>query len=566
MLIAVLSVIGGCSYRPLPAQTADGKVLFRIGFTGSPDSLNPYAAGNDEARAVFSLLYDTLFAVDPESWEVSGSLCSEYEVRDSAAGAKLWRMTLRDDVYWHDGEKLTASDVEFTLQSAKELSTLFSYPDCELLDVTGIAVEDETHLAMVVWGEEDLVKACLSDIPILPRHIWNSFAFMRYDASGVSADPRLARESIGTVRTDRVTMVGSGLYRWAGYENGVCTLERNDLYWGGSARAEVVRLCYNLADTVSALTQGQIDACWEMSLNSYQALAQDETQRLTVGAPGEMYTLGFNFASPSSPIRTPAVRQALEYCTSRDTILLHAFGGGFSERGLLSPFSRYYYMDEYVFGRPYSIETVAGLLTGAGYSDKNGDGILEGASGEPLSLTLLYSSADSAWEQAAGILKAGCARAGIEIRLLPLPPGEFTSAVAAGLYDLVLTARKSIIEPAFVLGAYYWNDGDNAFAVYDRKGVVSSLGWNDSGYSSAGYDAIYERLLRAADDGEKDALTAQAGEYLYNDTACVTIGFAAEYQACSRIWGSVRTDPETGLYFTPRTLCAQLRSMTAGGR
>ena len=69
LLLALGMSLGACAPRMKPARTADGNNLFRLGFSGTPDSLNPYAAGNEEAAAVLSLLYDTLFARDLETGE-----------------------------------------------------------------------------------------------------------------------------------------------------------------------------------------------------------------------------------------------------------------------------------------------------------------------------------------------------------------------------------------------------------------------------------------------------------------------------------------------------------------
>ena len=561
VLLIVAMILDGCSLRPGPARTPEGRALFRLGFSGVPESFNPYAACDEEAEAALSLLYDTLFSVDAQTQECVGSLCREYTVSDSASGVgRLWRLELRDDVYWSDGEKLTASDVEFSLQSLKDLSARYSYPYCEMLDTTGISVEDDTHIAMIVWGEEAYVKACLTRIPILPRHIWNEQPCMRYDSSGVAADPLWAREAIYDVPADAATMVGSGLFHWGSYENGVLTLKLNEAYWNGTSRAEVVELRYGLSDPATALREQEIDACWDMSLNDFRDLAEDEAFRVTSGTDGSMYQLGFCYFNSRSPVQDAAVRQAVEYCTSRDTLLLYAFGGGFSERGMLSPYSANYSMDEVVFDRPFEIATAASLLQNAGWIDSNGDGVREN-NGRTLSLTLLCSNEVPAWERAAQILKVCFAGAGIELQIRELPAAQFVRAMAAGDYDICLTVRETYPDPWMPYGCFYWDGGDNAYALPDDEGGFTSLGWNESGYAREEYDRIYERLLGASDPQEIRSLAAKAGEFLYNDSAAVTIGFAVDYQACSRVWTGLRPYPGSGLYFTPVTLNEQFRTI-----
>ena len=566
LILTAVSVLGGCVLRPGPAKTEDGRVLFRLGFSGTPDSLNPYAAGNREAEAVLGLLYDSLFTVDLATGECVESLCQEYTVSDTVMGGKLWNITLQSGVLWHDGEPLTASDVEFSLQSAKDLSTLYSYPACEYLDTTGIAVEDDTHIAMVVWGEESYVKECLARIPILPRHIWNEQEGMDYDTSGVPADIVRAQTAIYSVGANTRTMIGSGPYIWAGYNNGVCSLTRNDEYWNGAAGPEAVELHYALPDPAAALTAGEIDACWDMSLNAYQTLAAEKAQHVTAGTTGELYILTFRFAGGSSPVRDIQVRQAVDCCLSRETILLQAFGGGYAERGLLPPFSPWHYANELTYVRPFSTATAAAVLENAGYRDTDGDGVREAPDGTPLRLTLLYSSGVPAWEKAAALLQGTCAGAGIGIRPVALPPEEIYDAVAEGEYDIYLSARQTWPEPFFSLGYFYWDEGFNAYAADDGQGGFTSRGWNDSGYANGEYDALYESLLSAADKETRRDLTRWAGELLYNEAAALPVGFGVEYQAYSCVWAGAAYCPGSGVYFAPQTLAAQLRGMTAAGK
>lgn len=565
LLVMAAAVLGGCSLRPAPAETADGKVLFRLGFSGTPDSLNPYAACDGEAEAVLGLVYDTLFTVDPDTGACVESLCAEYTVTDSAAGGKLWSVTLREGVLWHDGEPLTASDVEFTFQSAKDLSALYSYPACEYLDTTGIAVEDDTHLSFIAWGEEAYVRECLARIPILPRHIWNEPESMGYDISGVPADPQRAREDVCAMAADSRTMVGTGPYVWEGYENGVCTLVRNEGYWNGAAGPEAVAFHFGLPDTAEALDAGETDACWDMSLNAWQRLAEEKGRHVTAGTGGEMYLLTFRFGGEASPVQQVQVRRALDCCISRENILLQAFGGGYAARGLLSPFSQWDYSGALRSDRPCDAAAAAGLLESAGYRDTDGDGFRETPEGTPLDLTLLYSGEADAWEQAARLLQSAFAGAGVRITLRSLPGEELYDALAAGEYDLYLSARQTWPEPFFSLGLFYWNGGDNAYAATDGRGRYTSRGWNDSGYASDEFDARYEALLSAGEE-ERAELTRRAGELLYDDAAALPLGFSVEYQAYSSIWSGAKPASGSGLYFTPRTLAAQLARMTAAGK
>ena len=565
-LALLLCLLDACAYRPRPAKDEEGNVLFRLGFSGSPASLNPYAVCDEEGAAVLSLLYDSLFALDLKTGECVRSLCSDYSVRESKAGGMLWSITLRDDVFWHDGERFTASDVEFTLQSVKELSALYGYPACELLDTTGIAVKDDTHLDVIVWGEEDYVKQCLARIPILPRHIWNQPEYMRFNSSGVAADPLRARTELSRIVPHRANMIGTGLYVWNGYENGTCSLRLNRKYWNGGARPEAVELRFGLADPAEELNAGNIDACWDMSLNAFQTLWEESGFHAGSGAPGELYLLCFNFAKTDSPVRDARVRQAVDCCLNRGEILLRSFGGGYAQRTMLSPFSVWDYSGEIRFTRGYDVSAAAGILENAGYRDADGDGIREGSDGKKLTLTVACSSASPAWQTAGQILGAACRRAGIELALTVVSPEMTPEALASGRCDAVFSVIQNWPEPWFPMGTLYWNNGDNAFSVPDGRGSVASRGWNESAYANETYDYTYRRLLTASDADSVRALTAQAGSILYDDAAALPIGFAVRYQGWSGVWTGLQPERSSGLLFSVWSLPRQMQNLSAGGR
>ena len=568
LLLALGVSLGACAPRMKPARTADGNNLFRLGFSGTPDSLNPYAAGNEEAAAVLSLLYDTLFARDLETGEYGASLCREWTVTDGAArGGRLWKLTLAQDAYWHDGELVTASDVEFSLQSMKDFSNLYSCPDCEFIDATGIAVEDDTHLAFIAWGPDAAVLECLSHVPIVPRHIWNGVSGVEYGSSGVPRDYVRGGDALRGVEPTARNMVGSGLYTWGGYKNGVCTLKLNPRYWNGGSAAPTVELRFGCADPAQLLRTRQLDACWDMPGSSYEQLGGEGGYALSAGTAGELYTLTFRLDSVSGSrglLASRELRAAMDYALDHAGLMNRAYGGGIPAMGLLSPYSEWNYEAALSSPRGYSPESARWLLDNAGFTDPDGDGIRSSPEGKDLSFALVYSDAVPAWGYAAEEIRRSLADVGIEIVLSPTAPEKLVEDAVSGDFELLLSGIACYNDPFYALGMFFWNQGDNASASGGLWGTVQT-GWNNTGYQNGEYDALYEQMLSAEPVVRRD-LTARLGEILYADAAAIPIGFAASYQACSAAWMGLRPDRGAGLFFTPEILRQQLQTMTAGGK
>lgn len=558
LLVLVLALsLDACGYRPEPEMTERGQTVFRLGFSGSPDSLDPYTADTDEAAAALALLYDTLFYADIETGRYINSVCREYTVQPAASdGAMLWTLTLRNDVLFHNGTPLTARDVEFSLQSMKDFSRLYGYPGCELIDTTGISVADDRHLSFLAWGDVAAVEECLSRVPLVPRSEWNTLPGFEYTSSGIPRNAARAEESLAALTLAAETMTGSGLYVWDKYENNVLTLRRNEEYWNGTARAEIIELHFGCADLTAALRDNLVDAVWNVPVSAVRELA--EGRSTAHGTAGELFLVEFNQRTDAASngnvlLRDKTVREAITLCADRETLALTGFGGALPAYGFSIP-----YGTESNVAAVCSASEAAALLESAGYADADGDGVRESAAGERLSFRILCSDSSSAWVRAANLLSDMCAPAGIALEITVLSADKALAAAKAGDFDLFLTAVQSHYDAYLSLAPFYWNDGNGAF-----WNGAASPGWNISGYGSAEFDALYEKLTFAS-SMQRSAIEAELESLLIGECAALPIAFAAKNQLCSGAWLSLRADHGEGLFFTPAILRQQLQGMTNG--
>ena len=82
----------------------------RVAFTEEILELDYNYTTKREYIIISDLIDDTLFSVDPETNEFLPALASGYEYLDELT----IEVTLRDDVTFHNGKKLTAADVAYT--------------------------------------------------------------------------------------------------------------------------------------------------------------------------------------------------------------------------------------------------------------------------------------------------------------------------------------------------------------------------------------------------------------------------------------------------------------------
>lgn len=222
----------GYSAAPVSGQTAAG---VRVPFPRDEGILTPYSF--ELGYPFVTLLYDTLLWRDrdgtPRSWLARSA-------RRSAGGRRLV-LDLRKGVRWHDGRPLTAADVVFTFDYVKRRRHLRFTP--QLRGVLRVrAVGSHTVTIDLRHPSPGFLDQPLSDLPILPRHLWGPLS------PGVAIPPGMP--------------VGSGPYRLSSYEPGEgYKFAANRAYFRG--RPTVARIELDLvrggSRTSAALARGEVD-------------------------------------------------------------------------------------------------------------------------------------------------------------------------------------------------------------------------------------------------------------------------------------------------------------------
>lgn len=525
-----------------------------MGFIQSADNLNPYAADSAGEAVALSLLYDTLFVYDSETGEYTSGLCVGDSVSQNADGSYSWDLVIRGDVYWHDGTPLTASDVMFSLKTTQLFSRLYGSPNCDFFYGGNMTVIDDTHLSFVIWDDYAFKKAFLADVPILPEHIWNNLPYMQYRENTQAVDHAAAFEELIFVEANAETMIGSGPWRWGGYQDGVCRLYRNEGYWGKIPSIMEVDLIYGLDNPLESLYSGRIQACWDISAEDFENAGEDG-YLTAAGSDGDMLTLQFNLNEESeSPVKDPVIRQAVSAAINRREILDYAFGGGISDKMACKPGSVWQF--DVTSTAPNS--DPISMLEQNGYTDRDGDGIRESSSGEKLQLKLRVPAGSAVWTAAAECIQRQLYAVGIGLQIQAL---DAQGRMTAGEYDVTLTGWNVGNDPAFFYGSLYWAQGDNVFSTVNEQGERVYSGWNETGYANAEYDALYERFIRERDLVQRRNILKSMEDVIIRDVPVIILGWPVRHQACHSSWVEFKPDGESELLYDQRKLCDTLMAI-----
>ncbi|MCI0565702.1 ABC transporter substrate-binding protein [bacterium] len=152
------------------------------GVIGTPRFINPLLAVSDADRDATALLYSGLLRITPDG-SLAPDLARDYDISEDGL---LYTFALRDDIYFHDGEKVTADDVVFTVSRAKDPA--FKSPKRASFEGISVSKKDDrtVEFALTQAYAPFLENMTLG---VLPEHIWKDTTAEQFASSEKNIEP-----------------------------------------------------------------------------------------------------------------------------------------------------------------------------------------------------------------------------------------------------------------------------------------------------------------------------------------------------------------------------------------
>jgi peptide/nickel transport system substrate-binding protein len=477
----------------------------RIGRATEHGSLDPLYSdlGSDVATA--ENMFESMIRFDAKL-RIHPSLATDWKLIDPLT----WEIKLQPGVTFHDGTDLTAGDVAYSLNRARNIPNSPGPLASFVRPVRQIDVVDKLILRIQTVAPTPLLMDMIGRIFVLPAKL----------------GPSVANEDFNSGRA----MIGTGPYRFKSAAPGdnVVWAAWPD-YWGGKPEFDTVTVKFlaNPAARSAALLSGSVDVIEQIppsdigvfqsraDLTLYDAVSTRVVYVAMDQGRDESPFITDKYGKPMTvnPLKDRRVRLALSKMINRQAIVERVLLGAGEPTGQIVPDG----MGGYDPGLPPVAFDPAGakrLLTDAGYPDGFG-------------LTLHGSNNrfpnDSQLAQALGQMfsRGGIRVNGVEV----VPYNVYATAATQRKYSLFIFSYGSVASSSL-------NGLTGVLATYDATLGTGSL--NRARYSNVAFDEVLRRASAEFDEPKRSALLAEATKIAMDDAAILPLYWQKLYWAARK--------------------------------
>ena len=371
LVVLLLAIVQICWYSDAYRTTTfvDGGD-YSEATLGQINSMNPLYANTSSEKTLARLLFANLMSPDTTG-HMKGELAKQVKKVDDDAAK--WRLTLRDNLFWSDGEPITTDDLLYTidlLQNTDAKTTVaVDFASVKINQIDEKTVEFELPAPYVDFTDS-------LEFPLVPKHILGDIEPALVYESNFSKEP-----------------VCSGVFKLNATQASSSTskalqtvfLQKNDKYFLGGTRLDsfTIKTYNSIADIREAFDKAEVMATAELD--------EGETFNRTDAAKRESALNAGAYAflnTKSTNLKEVKVRKAIQEGIN----IAEIRGDEFGHRGIDYPI-----LDSQFEGLnypklpSYNFENAKNMLVDAGYS-YDGDVLKKDGSVVQLNVAYLDSS------------------------------------------------------------------------------------------------------------------------------------------------------------------------------
>jgi len=429
------------------------------------------------------LFQSTLVSTD-SNMDIIMDLGTDYDISDDG---KIWTFQIRNDAYFTDGEKVTAEDVVFTFESAKESGSIV-----DLTNMERITQIDETKMEFTLIKPDSSFIYTIAATGIVPKHAYG----LNY-----GQDP-----------------IGSGPFMLVQWDKGQqIIMEANENYYGNVPEMKKITILFMEEDTaLAAAKAGQLDVAITNANLAHQEIKDMklievesiDNRGLTLPYRMDEGKTDNNGSKIGNDVTADiAIRRALSYGIDRETLVEHVLNGygrpAYTEADGM-PWSN----DDAIV--EHSLEKAIDILEDAGWIDSDHDGVRE-KNGEKAQFNVLYNASDSVRQALANAVSLQAEELGIKITV----EGTSWDVIETRMFSEAVLMGWGAQSPMETYLLYHSDNMGNDYynpEYFSNKKVDEYI---DKAMSSLSFDESIEYWKKVQWDGETGVATQGESPWIW---------------------------------------------------
>ncbi|TET84299.1 MAG: hypothetical protein E3J36_01645 [Candidatus Nealsonbacteria bacterium] len=283
-----------------------------VGGVGGPGFINPiYAETSDVNRDLVEVIFSGLMKYSPEG-QIIPDLTKEYKILEEG---EVYEFYLKENVFWSDGEPLTAEDVVFTIEIIQN-PEINSPLRVNWLGVEVEKISEKTLRFKLKNPSAVFLENCT--VKIIPEHIWKDISPQNFHLTTRNLEP-----------------VGSGPFQLKSLnkdkEGSIISLDlaKNPKYFGSDPNISQITFHFfkTEEDLIKSYQKGEIKGFASPSIKNLEGQRED-CNIYSLSLP-RYFAIFFNLSPPaggSKVLSEKKVRQALNYGTNKEEIVKEVLG------------------------------------------------------------------------------------------------------------------------------------------------------------------------------------------------------------------------------------------------
>ncbi|XUY28602.1 ABC transporter substrate-binding protein [Agrobacterium sp. rho-8.1] len=296
----LLAMAAGWLLFTTSPQAAMAKDMFTVNLVNEPSSLDPHVQWNPDSYFVYRNIFDNIVTRD-DGGKIVPQLATEWTY---LSDTKI-EFTIRDDVTFHNGQKLTPEDVAFSVK--RIIDPAFASPQLSQFNkIVNAEVTGPSKVTLTTDGPYPALLAQLVKLSVVPK------------------------ETVEKVGKDAFNLnpVGSGPYRFMRWDRGIAvTLEANPDYWGdkGPFKGVTFRAVPDAATRLANIQAGAADLVVTLDSDLAAQLEGSQSGKALSVLTERVAYFAFNAQKP--PMNDANLRKAVAYAIDKEGITQGILGG-----------------------------------------------------------------------------------------------------------------------------------------------------------------------------------------------------------------------------------------------